>query len=124
MTTDSVDGCSILLETQFVGSRLHVNTTWILSVGVPFPYVSCRREARVDIKPPLGAPLLIFPPEVFEKRLALARQQGFEFRIFPLLGELPKAIEAHLPETYCVMECCCFGSYSTYVFLEPMEDRT
>ena len=26
-----------------------------------------------------------------------ARQQGFEIRVFPLLGELPKAIEPHLP---------------------------
>ena len=26
-----------------------------------------------------------------------ARQRGFEIRVFPLLGELPKAIEPHLP---------------------------
>ena len=28
---------------------------------------------------------------------ASARQRGFEIRVFPLLGELPKAIEPHLP---------------------------
>ena len=26
-----------------------------------------------------------------------ARQRGFEIRVFPLLGELPKVIEPHLP---------------------------
>ena len=35
--TSSVDGRSILMETQFVWTRLPVNTTRLLSVGVPFP---------------------------------------------------------------------------------------
>ena len=35
--TGSVDICSVLLETQFVGTRLHVETTRILSVGFQFP---------------------------------------------------------------------------------------
>ena len=32
-----------------------------------------------------------------------ASQRGFEIRVFPLLGELPKATEPHLPvcQLYC-----------------------
>ena len=37
-TTASMDGCSVLPETQFVGSRLRVDTTRVLSVGVTFPF--------------------------------------------------------------------------------------
>ena len=37
VTTDSMDGCSVLPETQFVGTRLRVDATWVLSVGVPSP---------------------------------------------------------------------------------------
>ena len=29
--TDSIDGCNVLPETQFVGTRLRVNTTRVLS---------------------------------------------------------------------------------------------
>ena len=46
-TTGSVDGCSVLPETQFVWNRLCIDTTWVKSVGVSFPHASCRREARV-----------------------------------------------------------------------------
>ena len=53
-----------------------------------------------DIKPPLGAPLLIFPRgyllKSFPQGDTYARQWGFEIIVFPLLGELPKAIEPHL----------------------------
>ena len=35
--------------------------------------------------------------EVFSTSGYFRRQQGFEIRVFPLLGELPKAIEPHLP---------------------------
>ena len=35
--TDSMDGCNVLPEIQFVRTRLRVDTTWVLSVGVPFP---------------------------------------------------------------------------------------
>ena len=35
--TGSVDGFSVLPKTQFFGTRLHVDTTWALHVGVPFP---------------------------------------------------------------------------------------
>ena len=36
-TTGPVDGCSILLETQFVGTHLHVDNTWVLFVGASLP---------------------------------------------------------------------------------------
>ena len=36
-TTDSMDACNVLLETQFVWTRQRVDTTRISSVGVPFP---------------------------------------------------------------------------------------
>ena len=35
--SDSMDGCNVLPETQFVGTRQRVDTTRVLSVGVPFP---------------------------------------------------------------------------------------
>ena len=34
--TGSVNGGSVLLENQFVGIHLHVDTMQVLSVGVPF----------------------------------------------------------------------------------------
>ena len=46
-TTGSVDDCSVLPETQFVGTLLRMNTTQLLSAWVPFPYGSCSRQARV-----------------------------------------------------------------------------
>ena len=36
-----------------------------------------------------------------------ARHRGFEIRVFPLLGELPKAIEPHLP--VCLLCRCQLG---------------
>ena len=33
VTTSLMDGCSVLSETQFVGTHLHVDTAWVLSVG-------------------------------------------------------------------------------------------
>ena len=44
--TDSMDGCSVLPESQFVGTRLRVNTTRDIYVGVLFLLGSCRSEAR------------------------------------------------------------------------------
>ena len=46
-TTDSEDGFSVLPETKFVWTRLRVDTTRVLSAGVPFPYGNCRIEVRV-----------------------------------------------------------------------------
>ena len=69
-TTDSMDGCNVLSETQFVGNRLRVDTTRVLSVGGSLPCWGAAGEtSEFNIKPPLGAPLLIFlsrlSPEVF-----------------------------------------------------------
>ena len=47
-TTDAMDGCSVLPVTQFVGTRLRVDTTQILSVGAAFPLGELHeREVRV-----------------------------------------------------------------------------
>ena len=101
-TTDSMDGCNVLPETLFVGTRMRVDTTRVSSVRVPSPMGSCRREwSEFDIKPPFGAPLLIFPRGhllmSFPQVDTSDRQREFEIRVFPLLGELPKTIEPHLP---------------------------
>ena len=56
---------------------------------------------QFSVKLSFGAPLLIFPQGVLLKSFpqvdTSARQRGFEIRAFPLLGELPKAFEPHLP---------------------------
>ena len=99
--TDSTDSCSVLPENQFVGTRLRVDTTSVLSVGVPFPLGELPERPEFNTKLPLGAPLLIFPRGYLLKSFSQvdtsARQRGFEIRVLPLLGELPKAIEPHLP---------------------------
>ena len=62
-TTSLMDDCSVLPRTQFVGTRLCVDTTPVLSVGdSPPSMVAAEVRPDLDIKPPLGAPLLIFPP--------------------------------------------------------------
>ena len=97
-----MDGCNVLPETQFVGTRLRVDTTRVLSVGgfLP-PWGAAGERSEFNIKPPLGAPLLIFPwgylLKYFPQVDTSARQRGFEIRVFHLLGELPWAIEPHLP---------------------------
>ena len=101
-TTDSMDGCNVLPEIQFVGTRLRVDTTRVLYVGGTLPpWGAAGERSEFDIKPPLGAPLLIFPrgyPLKSSSQVDItARRWGFEIRVFPLLCELPKAIEPHLP---------------------------
>ena len=101
-TTDSIDDCNVLPETKFVGTRLRVVTTLILFVGVPFPpWGAAGERSELNIKPTLVAPLLIFPRghllKSFPQMDTSARQLGLEIRVFPLLGELTKAIEPHLP---------------------------
>ena len=61
-STDSMDGCNILPETKLVGTRLRVDTTRVLSVGgsIP-PWGAAGERSEFIIKPPFGAPLLIFP---------------------------------------------------------------
>ena len=97
-----MDGCNFLPETQFVGTRLRVDNTRVLAVGGNIPPCGAAGERlELNIKPPLGAPLLIFPRGYLLKSFPLvdtsARQRGFEIRVFSLLGELPKAFEPHLP---------------------------
>ena len=69
--------------------------------GFPSPWGNAGERSEFNIKPPLGAPLMIFPIGYLLKSFpqvdTSARQRGFEIRAFPLLGELPKAIEPHLP---------------------------
>ena len=101
-TSDSMDGCSILPESQFVWTRLHVDTTRVLYVGGSPPHWGASGEmSEFDVKPPLRAPLLIFSRGYLLKSFPhvdiSARQRGFEIRVFPLLGDLPKAIEPRLP---------------------------
>ena len=46
-TTDSMDGCNVLPETQFVGTRLRVGTTRVLSVRGSIPPCGAAGEVRV-----------------------------------------------------------------------------
>ena len=99
--TSSVDGCGILPETQFVQTCLCVDTTQVLSVGGSIPqWVATGERPEFDIKPPLVTSLLIFPRSYllksFPQEETFSRQQGFKIRVFPLLGEMPKAIKPHL----------------------------
>ena len=70
-------------------------------VGSLPPWGAAGERSEFSIKPPLGAQLLIFPRGYLLKSFpqvdTSARQRGFEIRAFPLQGELPKAIEPHLP---------------------------
>ena len=65
------------------------------------PWGAAGERSEFNIKPPLVVPLLIFPRGYLLKSFpqvdTSTRQRGFEIRVFPLLGELPKAIEPHLP---------------------------
>ena len=97
-----MDGCNVLPETQFFGTRLRMDTTQVLSVGGSLPPCGAARErSEFNIKQPLGTPLLILPQghllKSFPQVDTSARQRGFDIIDFPLLGELPKAIEPHLP---------------------------
>ena len=61
-TTDSMDGCSILLETQLVGTRLRVDTTQVLSVEAFLPpMVTVGESPQFVIQPPLWALHLLLP---------------------------------------------------------------
>ena len=78
-----MDGCNVLSETQFVGTSLRMDTTWVLSVGGSLPPCGAAGErSEFNIKPPLGAPLLIFPRgcllKSFPQVHTSARQQGLK----------------------------------------------
>ena len=83
-----MDGCSALLETKFVGTCLHVDTTWVLSVGGFIPSMGAAGErAEFDIKLPLGASFLIFAsrlsPEVISTRGYFCKTAGVLNLSFP-----------------------------------------
>ena len=65
--TNSMDGCNVLPESQFVGTRLHVDTKWVLFVG--YPWGAARERSEFNIKPPLVGSTPNFSsrlsPEVF-----------------------------------------------------------
>ena len=96
-----MDGCNVLPETQFVGTACAWTPHGFYLWGLLTPCGAAGERPEFNIKPPLGAPLLIFPRGYLLKSFphvdTSARQQGFEIRVFPLRGELPKAIEPHLP---------------------------
>ena len=75
--------------------------TGIFCGGTLPPCGATGERSEFNIKPPFGAPLLIFPRvyllKTFPQVDTSARQLGCEIIVFPLLGELPKAIEPHLP---------------------------
>ena len=120
-----MDGCNVLPETQFVGTRLRMDTTQVFCGGFLPPCGAAGERSEFNIKPPLGAPLLIFPRGYLLKSFppvdTSARQRGFEIRVFPLLGELPKAIEPHLPvcQLYCWQLSPNMWSSSTTKSLDP-----
>ena len=76
------------------------HTGFICEGSLP-PWGSAGERSELFIKPRLVAPQLIFPLGYILKSISLvdtsARQRGFEFRVFLLLGELSEAIEPHLP---------------------------
>ena len=90
-TIDSVDGCSVLPETQFFGTHLHADTIQALPVGGFLHTMGTAGEIpEFDIKPPLTAPLMIFRRDYllnfFPIEDTSTRQQGCEIRVFHLLG--------------------------------------
>ena len=64
------------------------------------PCGAAGERSEFNIKPSLEAVLLIFPRGYLQKLFSQVdtsvRQRGFEIRVLPLLGELPKAIQPHL----------------------------
>ena len=122
-----MDGCNVLPETMFVGTRLRVDTTRALSVGGTLPPWGAAGEmSEFNTKTPLMTPLLIFPRGYLLKSFpqvdTSARQRRFELRVFPLLGELPMAIEPHLPvyQLYRWQLCHNMWSSPTTKSLDPI----
>ena len=75
--------------------------TGFICGGFPSPLWSCRREVRVYHQTAFRGSTPDFSsrlsPEVFSTSGYFRKTAGFEIRVFPLLGELPKAIEPHMP---------------------------
>ena len=78
-----MDGCNVLQETQFVGTRLRVDTTRVFYVrGSLPPWEAAGERSEFNIKPPIGAPLQIFPRGYLLKSFpqvdTSARQRGLK----------------------------------------------
>ena len=54
VTIGLVDGCSVLLENQFVGTHRHVDITWVLSVVFRCQIGAAGERPEFDIKLPFG----------------------------------------------------------------------
>ena len=98
-TTDSMDGCNVKPETQFVGTRLRVGTTRVLSVlGSHSSWGAAGERSDLNIKPPLGTPLLICPRGFFLKSVSQAdisaRQWGLKSK-FSLSYESCQWLSGH-----------------------------
>ena len=92
--TGSVDGCSILPETKFVGTCLCVDTTEVfICMGFSAPMEAAGGRLEFDIKPPLGAPLMIFPQgyllKSFQQRDTSSRQRVLKISFPSPSGGLP-----------------------------------
>ena len=82
--------------TQFVGTHLSVDTTQVLPVGGSLPPKGAAGEMpEFGFKPPLGAPLLIFPRGYLLR--CFPQDSRCLISVFPLLCELLIAIDPHLP---------------------------
>ena len=64
------------------------------------PCGAAGERSELNIKPPFGTPLLMYRRCYFLKSFpqvdTSAKQRRLEIRVFPLLGELPTAIQSHL----------------------------
>ena len=101
-TTGTVNGCSVGLETQFVRTRLCMDTTQVLFVEGSLPLMGITGERpEFDVKPPLETKVQIIPRgdplKSFPQGDTSERQRVVEIVNSLLLGELTKAIEPHLP---------------------------
>ena len=86
------------------------------------PFMGAARETPVfDIKLSLGTPIMSYPRgyllKSFPQRDTSVRWCGFGIRVFPLLGELTKAIESQL------LVCKLYQLYHQVVFAYDQVNR-
>ena len=83
----SVDGCSVLSETQFAWTHLCMNTTQVISVGVPFLLWELPERGQSLTSNCLYGLHSCFSsslcPGVFSTREYFRKTAGFEIRVFP-----------------------------------------
>ena len=97
---DSMNGCNVLPDTWFVGTRICVDLTRFALVGGSLPIMELpERIQSLTTNCLYGLHYSLFLPQRYFLKYSsqddsLARQRGIGF---PLLGELPKAIEPQLP---------------------------